>query len=47
MTTGRGRSWAHHASYWLRAQAAYDTEIAQVELASGLAKIKPWQGRAV
>ncbi|MDZ4654268.1 MAG: HigA family addiction module antitoxin [Coriobacteriia bacterium] len=33
--------------YWLRAQAAYDTEVAQQELASDLAKIKPWQGCAV
>jgi len=33
--------------YWLRAQAAYDTEVAQTELASDLAKIKPWQGCAV
>ena len=30
--------------YWLRAQAAYDTEIAQDALAKTLAKIKPWQG---
>ena len=33
--------------YWLRAQAAYDTEMAHEELASDLAKIKPWQGCAV
>ena len=30
--------------YWLRAQAAYDTEIAQEALAKTLAKIKPWAG---
>lgn len=28
--------------YWLRAQAAYDTEVAQPLLAKTLAKIKPW-----
>lgn len=30
--------------YWLRAQAAYDTEIAEEALAQTLAKIKPWRG---
>ena len=30
--------------YWLRAQAAYDTEIAQDALAKTLAKIIPWRG---
>ena len=30
--------------YWLRAQAAYDTEVAQDELADTLKQIKPWQG---
>lgn len=30
--------------YWLRAQAAYDTEVAQEALAV-LAQIKPWQAR--
>ncbi len=29
--------------YWLRAQAAYDTEVAQKSLAKSLAKIKPWK----
>ncbi len=29
--------------YWLRAQAAYDTEVAEERLAEVLAKIKPWQ----
>jgi len=28
--------------YWLRAQATYDTEIAEVVLSKTLAKIKPW-----
>lgn len=30
--------------YWLRAQAAYDTEVAEEALAETLAKIKPWEG---
>ena len=30
--------------YWLRAQAAYDTEVAENALAKTLAKIKPWSG---
>lgn len=30
--------------YWLRAQAAYDTEVAEAALAKTLAKIKPWKG---
>ncbi len=29
--------------YWLRAQAAYDTEVAQGVLAKTLARIKPWK----
>ena len=29
--------------YWLRAQVAYDTEVAERRLASTLARIKPWQ----
>ena len=28
--------------YWLRAQAAYDTEVAERKLGSKLAKIRPW-----
>ena len=28
--------------YWLRAQAAHDTEVAEKVLAKSLAKIKPW-----
>ena len=31
--------------YWLRAQAAYDTEVAERALGSKLAKIKPWSAR--
>ena len=30
--------------YWLRAQVAYDTEVAEDALAKTLQKIKPWQG---
>ncbi len=34
--------------YWLRAQAAYDTEVAADALADQLNKIKPWNsGSAV
>lgn len=29
--------------YWLRAQAAYDTELARRKIASDLALIKPWR----
>jgi addiction module HigA family antidote len=32
--------------YWLRAQAAFDIEVAQRELAPELKKIKPWPGHA-
>ncbi len=32
--------------YWLRAQAAYDTEVAQEKLAGVLQKITPWQERS-
>src|SRR4026208_972107 len=31
--------------YWLRAQAAYDTEVAERCLGSMLEKIKPWSAR--
>ena len=34
------------SGYWLRAQAAYDTEVAEAALAKTLAKIKPWAGTA-
>jgi addiction module HigA family antidote len=30
--------------YWLRAQAAYDTEVAADKLSATLKKIKPWSG---
>jgi addiction module HigA family antidote len=30
--------------YWLRAQAAYDTEVAEDALAKTLKRIKPWPG---
>lgn len=30
--------------YWLRAQAAYDTEVAEETLAATLKKIRPWTG---
>ena len=30
--------------YWLRAQAAYDTEVAERALGAKLSKIKPWSG---
>ena len=30
--------------YWLRAQAAYDTEVAENTLSETLAKTKPWPG---
>ena len=32
--------------YWLRAQAAYDTEVAEETLAEALRQIKPWSGTA-
>ena len=32
--------------YWLRAQAAYDTEVAEEALVKTLAKIRPWAGTA-
>lgn len=30
-------------AYWLRAQGAHDTEVAEVALADTLAKIRPWR----
>ena len=33
--------------YWLRAQVAYDTEIAEATLAETLAEIEPWETLAV
>jgi len=32
--------------YWLRAQAAHDTEVAEEALADQLARIKPWDETA-
>jgi len=32
------------SGYWLRAQVAHDTEVAEAVLAEELAKIKPWSG---
>lgn len=32
--------------YWLRAQAAHDTEVAERRLSKQLARIKPWSGTA-
>lgn len=32
--------------YWLRAQAAHDTEVAAQEIAAELKRIKPWAGSA-
>ena len=32
--------------YWLRAQAAHDTERAEASLGKALARIKPWTGPA-
>jgi addiction module HigA family antidote len=32
--------------FWLRAQAAYDTEVAEDALAAEFAQIKPWSGTA-
>jgi addiction module HigA family antidote len=32
--------------YWLRAQAAFDTEVAEDALAAELARIKPWSDTA-
>lgn len=33
--------------YWLRAQAAYDTEVAEEKLATVLKAITPWQERMI
>ena len=32
--------------YWLRAQVAYDTEVARAKLAGELEKIRPWGSAA-
>lgn len=31
--------------YWLRAQAAHDTEVTRHEMHTALARIRPWQQR--
>jgi addiction module HigA family antidote len=31
--------------YWLRAQAAHDTEVAQDALAAAIARIRPWHNK--
>ena len=36
------RFWGLSNGYWLRAQAAYDTEVAERMLGSKLSRIKPW-----
>ena len=40
------RFFSLSSGYWLRAQAAYDTEVAAKELAAALRKIRPWVGTA-
>jgi addiction module HigA family antidote len=32
--------------YWLRAQAAFDSEVAEAALGKALQKIRPWPGNA-
>lgn len=34
------------SGYWLRAQAAHDTEVAERELAPALRRIRPWASQA-
>ncbi len=34
------------SGYWLRAQAAHDTEVAERQLGAELKRIKPWAGSA-
>ena len=33
--------------YWLRAQAAYDTELTEETLSSVLAEIEPWEEQSI
>src|SRR5574337_865851 len=40
-----GRFFGLSKGYWLRAQAAYDTEVAEEALSKTLARIKPWPRR--
>ncbi len=37
------RFWGLSNGYWLRAQAAYDTEVTEDALADVLMQIKPWK----
>lgn len=41
------RFFSLSSGYWLRAQAAYDTEVAERELSAVLKRIKPWAPHAV
>jgi addiction module HigA family antidote len=34
------------SGYWLRAQAAHDTEVAQRKLGPAIQRIKPWSAKA-
>lgn len=34
------------SGYWLRAQAAHDTEVAERELGAAIKRIKPWAANA-
>jgi len=40
------RFFSLSSGYWLRAQVAHDTEVAERALAAELKKIKPWKGAA-
>ncbi len=35
------------SGYWLRAQAAHDTEVAERKLGPAIKRIKPWSAKAV
>jgi addiction module HigA family antidote len=38
------RFFSLSSGYWLRAQVAHDTEVAEAALGKELARIKPWAG---
>jgi addiction module HigA family antidote len=40
------RFFSLSSGYWLRAQVAHDTEVAEAVLGKELARIKPWAGTA-
>jgi len=40
------RFFSLSSGYWLRAQAAHDTEVAEAALADELARIRPWSETA-